>query len=264
MLAIPFRRLDGLQNRPPRGGWRRARGGPGGRQGPEGGRDSVRPLIRSRPLPLRRTALPRYGRRMAGWRVRVVQGRGRDPTRSRRAAGGGPPERRDRGRRRGLRPSVRTGPVLERASHETLSERSTQDPRRVQAGVGTGEGGLCHRPGKYGGAGHADPRLPGPRRRQGTRGRQPRDHAERGRARDPIRVRALEATEWSAVGSEAAGDVRGQVKRHGEVQALPPSLRRGRRPLSDDPERKPPQRPAPASAPPRPPRPPRGPYHPPG
>src|SRR2546422_3146277 len=167
---------------------------------------------------------------MAGWRVRVVQGRGRDLTRSRRAAGGGPPERWDRGRRRGLRSSVRTGPVRERAPDEALSERSTQDPRRVQTGVGTGEGGLCHRPGKYGGAVHADPRLPGPRRRQGTRGGQPRDHAERGRARDPIRVRALEATERSAVGSEAAGDVRGQVKRHGGGETLPPKLRRGRGP----------------------------------
>src|SRR3989449_9609879 len=159
---------------------------------------------------------------MAGWRVRVVQGRGRDLTRSRRAAGGGPPERWDRGRRRGLRSSVRTGPVRERAPDETLSERSTQDPRRVQTGVGTREGGLCHRPGKYGGAVHADPRLPGPRRRQGTRGGQPRDHAERGRARDPIRVRALEATERSAVGSEAAGGVRGQIKRHGGGGEPPP------------------------------------------
>src|SRR5947209_11836865 len=51
MLAIPFRPLDGLQNRRPSGGWRRARGGPGGRQSPEGRRDGVRPLIRSVPFP---------------------------------------------------------------------------------------------------------------------------------------------------------------------------------------------------------------------
>src|SRR3989449_9323648 len=93
MLAIPFRPLDGLQNRRPSGGWRRARGGPGGRQSPEGRRDGVRPPIRSGPLPVLRTALPRYGCGSAGWRVRVVQGRRRDLTRSRRAAGGGPPER---------------------------------------------------------------------------------------------------------------------------------------------------------------------------
>ena len=164
MLALTFRRPDGIQAGPPPGGWDRPRGHARGREGPQGDPGFVRPLLRDDSLPRGRPVLPRHGSRVARWRIRVLQIGGRDPPRRGRSAGGDPSERRGRRRRRGLRPPIRTRPVRECASDEALSERAAQGPRRVQAGVGARQSRFRHRPGEHGGPLHAGSRVPLARR----------------------------------------------------------------------------------------------------
>ena len=236
MPAASIRRPDGPQGRPSPRRRSGTRGDAGGREGPEGRRDGVRSLFRPRPLSVRRAALPGDGRRVAGRRLRLLQSRGRDRARSRRHARGDSPERRDCGRRSRLRFAFRVGPVRERTSDETVSERAAQDPRRIQAGLGSRQGRLRHRAREHGGALHPGARLPGAGRHEGARGRQSHHHPERRGAGHPLRIRTLETAERRSRRQEAPRDLRRQVERDRGMQAVPQDLRRNRGGVSEHPE----------------------------